>query len=149
MTLKDAHDRAMTWSHSPPRRTAVICATPTELSRPFYWEYHSPAIPPEKIIATYFNGTLEPLESDLMADTADHLTIGEKFIVDWQFHLTGDFCTALAAAIRNADSENLHLLSRAFPEEVAAYRCFSGNAGWWDRTMQKAKNLGYLPRDAR
>ena len=49
-------------------------------------------------------------------------TRGEKFIIQWQFGLFGDFRTALMDAIRSADEVNLRLLYRGFPDEVQAFR---------------------------
>ena len=58
-------------------------------------------------------------------------TRGEKFIIEWQFGLLGDFRTALMDAIKNADDVNLHLLYRGFPDEVQAFRQWAyGDLGY-------------------
>jgi len=54
------------------------------------------------------------LESLLWSD-------GEKWVVKWQFGLLGDFQTALARAIAQADDENLRLLALGFPKQVAGF----------------------------
>jgi hypothetical protein len=38
----------------------------------------------------------------------DKLSKGERFIVDWQYHMAGDFATALVGAIMMADTWNKH-----------------------------------------
>ena len=93
-------------------------------------------------------GNAPKVEPTIALDNT-RLTPGEQFIVDWQFRLTGDFRTALANAIRTADSSNLDLLAQGFPDEVDGYRKFHNEAGWWQRTMDKAKTLGHIPGDAR
>lgn len=53
---------------------------------------------------------------------------GEKFIIRWQFNSLGllsDFETALADAIKVADSDNLVRLSQGFPVEVGGFRAWS------------------------
>ena len=66
------------------------------------------------------------------------LTKGERFIVEWQYHLTGGFMTALADAIRRADGRNLARLAMGFPDEVEAYRNYTGVPGWWEEVQKRA-----------
>jgi len=68
----------------------------------------------------------------------DNLTKGEIFIVKWQYGLHGSFKKALSDAIKQADVHNLHRLSLAFPDEVAAYSDFSNTDGWWEEVQKKA-----------
>ena len=49
-------------------------------------------------------------------------TYGEKAIVKWQFHLHGNFFTALFEAFTRADEKNLYGLSLGFPQEIEALR---------------------------
>jgi hypothetical protein len=67
----------------------------------------------------------------------DKLTKGERFIVDWQYKLAGDFKTALSHAIMTADSINIEKLRMGFPEEVEAYLKFSREDGWWQKVLKK------------
>jgi len=53
-------------------------------------------------------------------------TDGVKSLIKWQFGLHGDFRTALWDAIKQADENNLRLLSLGFPLEVEAFL-------WWNR----------------
>lgn len=76
----------------------------------------------------------------------DALTEGERFIVEWQYHLGGGFFTALATAISRADIVNLARLEKGFPEEVRAYRSFSMVSGWWEEVQKKA---GIIKEDNR
>lgn len=67
----------------------------------------------------------------------DSLTKGERFIIDWQYHMAGDFMTALVEAIARADMKNLEKLAEGFPEEVEAYINFSQIDGWWQALQKK------------
>ncbi len=51
----------------------------------------------------------------------DQFTDGEKWIIQWQFRLLGDFETALIDAITRADEGNLMKLALGFPMQVDAY----------------------------
>lgn len=48
-------------------------------------------------------------------------TPAEKSIIKWQFHLHGDFKTALFEPIKRADDRNLARLALSFPDEVLGY----------------------------
>ena len=62
------------------------------------------------------------------------MTEGEAELYMWQFQgMLGHFKTALWAAIQHADTGNLELLRKAFPEQVDAYIKFSREHGYWDR----------------
>lgn len=50
------------------------------------------------------------------------LTPGEKKYIEFQYHLAGDFYTALWGVIARADENNLFKLAQGFPGEVAAYK---------------------------
>jgi len=62
-----------------------------------------------------------------------NLNMGERHLVDWQYGGLGGFFTALWDAIRRADGGNLDRLGKGFPEDVEAYRRYSGEAGYWER----------------
>ena len=66
------------------------------------------------------------------------LTVGEKFIVGWQYNMLGDFNTALIEIIQRADIINLFRLNKGFPDEVAAYQCFREIGNWWPEVQRKA-----------
>ena len=67
------------------------------------------------------------------------LTKGERFIIDWQYGISGGFYTALAEAIARADDVNLSKLRKGFPDEVDAFLSYSRVDGWWERVRAKAK----------
>lgn len=69
----------------------------------------------------------------------ENLTKGERFIVDWQYHMAGNFRKALVEAIARADHFNLARLALGFPEEVKAYQNFANKDGWWDRVLEKLR----------
>ena len=69
-----------------------------------------------------------------------NLTPGELFIFDWQYRTLGGFKTALMDAILKADNPNRNKLEIAFPDEVAAYRSFANESGWWPRVQQIARD---------
>lgn len=52
-------------------------------------------------------------------------TAGEKAVVEWQFHLHGDFMAALFEAIKVADTDNLARLERGFQDEVGGFRAWA------------------------
>ena len=52
-------------------------------------------------------------------------TTAEKCVIKWQFRLLGHFRRALFQAIAMADDDNLELLSRGFPDEVAGYKAWT------------------------
>jgi len=66
------------------------------------------------------------------------LTVGERFIVKWQYNMLGGFNTALIEIIQRADILNLSQLSKGFPDEVAAYQCFQEIENWWPEVQRKA-----------
>ena len=61
--------------------------------------------------------------TDILANP--YWTEGEKFIVEWQFRLLGDFKTALIDAIKLADEGNLDRLELGFPDEVQGFRAWA------------------------
>jgi len=74
-----------------------------------------------------------------------NLTPGELFIFDWQYQRLGNFKTALMDAIIKADLPNRNKLEIVFPDEVAAYRRFANESGWWHRVEQIASGDGHGP----
>lgn len=68
----------------------------------------------------------------------NNLNKGERFIYDWQYHMSGGFFGALADLLSRADDRNLSKLSEGFPDEVDAYIRYSREAGWWESVKQKA-----------
>ena len=66
------------------------------------------------------------------------LTPGERFIVEWQFNITGDFKTSLANALMYADTHNIERLRKGFPDEVEAYQNYTNTKGWWEDVRKKA-----------
>ena len=70
--------------------------------------------------------------------TLDNLTPGERFIVEWQFGISGDFKRSLAAAMTSADTVNLNKMREGFPNEVEAYINYTNTKGWWEDVRQKA-----------
>lgn len=65
------------------------------------------------------------------------LTKGERFIVDWQYRMAGDFKTSLAHAIMLADETNLTKLASGFPDEVGAFLHYSREENWWPNLQKK------------
>ena len=65
------------------------------------------------------------------------LTEIERAVFDWQYHLTGDFRTALWQAITRADEGNLQRLHEGFPNEVEGYLLFTRQSGWWDAVKKR------------
>ena len=59
------------------------------------------------------------------------ITEGEKSLFRWQYRQTGGFEGSLWDAIKQADSGNLALLRKAFPEHVQAYQNFANQSGYW------------------
>lgn len=61
------------------------------------------------------------------------LSEGERRLVDWQYGRSGHFVTLLFDAMAKADSQNLALLSKAYPDEVKAYERFTREEGYWPK----------------
>ena len=49
-------------------------------------------------------------------------TPAEKLVIKWQFHLYGDFYTALWEVIKRADEENLERLACGFPLQIIGFK---------------------------
>lgn len=71
---------------------------------------------------------------------------GERSLIDWQYRsdMMGHFETALWKAISHADTGNLDLLAKGFPEHVEAYRNYTQVGGWWQSLVSYAKETGVL-----
>lgn len=70
----------------------------------------------------------------------ENLTVGERFIVDWQYGMMGGFNTALKEAIISADEGNLGRLAKGFPDEVFAYMNFTRVDRWWQNLQKKIRD---------
>lgn len=70
--------------------------------------------------------------------TLEKLTPGERFIVEWQFGICGDFKRNLAEAMTTADTVNLNKMRAGFPDEVDAYINYGQTRGWWEDVRTKA-----------
>lgn len=67
------------------------------------------------------------------------LTRAELALVRWQFNNQSGFEAALWTAIHRADSSNLELLARGYPEEVEAYTKYMSVSGYWQEVMEIAE----------
>lgn len=63
----------------------------------------------------------EKVESVL---NSDRFTAGEKEYLKFQLGMSDGFYANLWEAIAHADDDNLARISKAYPEEVAAYKAF-------------------------
>jgi len=57
----------------------------------------------------------------------------------WQFSDGDNFSTRLFQAISKADTSNLNKLAKGFPEEVAVYRRYANDDGYWDDVQKRIK----------
>ena len=64
---------------------------------------------------------------------------GVQSLIKWQFNEHGGFWTAIWKAISNADTFNLDRMEKAFPLEVAAYRKYVSQYGWWEALLEKLR----------
>ena len=69
----------------------------------------------------------------------DIILPGEKFIYDWQYGRLNEFHRYLIQAMLYADINNLSKLGKGFPEEVAAYRKFTSEDGWWENLKMRVE----------
>ena len=60
-------------------------------------------------------------------------------VFDWQYNLHGDFYRGLWSAIIKADSQNLAKLALGFPDQVAGYKAFAHEDGWWENVLAKVE----------
>jgi len=67
-----------------------------------------------------------------------NITDGERDLIYWQYQKLGGFKTALWSAIEKADNQNMDLLAKGFPEQVEAYRRFTGEWGYWENVMERS-----------
>ena len=67
-----------------------------------------------------------------------NLTVGERFIVEYEYDLSGSFKHNLAEAIFRADTENLNKLRKGFPDEVIAVLNYRDTPGWWEDVKERA-----------
>lgn len=61
------------------------------------------------------------------------MTTGERNLIHWQYHMAGHFVTALFECFTKADTENLNLLIKAYPEEVGAFLRYRHEPGYWEK----------------
>ena len=72
-----------------------------------------------------------------------NLTPAECELIDWQYDQIGsDFKRPLWAAICAADKGNRDRLALGFPEQVEAYRRYTGERDYWNDVITRA---GILP----
>jgi len=67
------------------------------------------------------------------------LSISELFVLEWQQEVLGTFKQCLAELICRADSKNLALLNKSFPDEVTGIQRFRSESGWWEKVQKKAE----------
>ena len=68
-----------------------------------------------------------------------NLTVGERFIIDWQYRMAGSFKETLAHAFGIADGQNFNKLKKGFPDEAQAFYDYQNTKGWWDAVKAKAE----------
>lgn len=78
---------------------------------------------------TVFNKTKEVENNEF--------TIGEKFIINWQYRQLGSFKFTLAEAMARADKKNLSAFAKGFPEEAEAMTKFKLETNWWDNVNRR------------
>lgn len=83
----------------------------------------------------------------MSSKTFPQLTVGEEFIVKWQYRLLGDFGTALIEAIKLADRSNLAKLALGFPDEVIGYINYTRIDGWWAEVEERANIATLVERE--
>lgn len=65
------------------------------------------------------------------------LTQGEVDLYYWQYNKLGGFMTKIFDAMSVADNTNLKKLSKAYPEQVAAYRRYCNENGYWNNIKDR------------
>ncbi len=68
------------------------------------------------------------------------LTREERAVVDWQYGFCGGFFEALFGAIAKADEQNLASIEKGFPDEVAGYKHYAYQDGWWPMVEKKMRS---------
>lgn len=68
----------------------------------------------------------------------DGINKGESNLLEWQYNTGGGFNDALFHAIATADGGNQSLIAKGFPQEVEAYKRFSGESGYFQNLVKKA-----------
>ena len=90
-------------------------------------------------------GILETIEEALEESIVDGMTVGETFVLKWQYDLHGHFFSALVRAICIADTKHRSRLMMGFPQEVEAMNKYWHVEGWWDELDEKAKAQEWGP----
>jgi len=74
-----------------------------------------------------------------MTTKTDTPTPAEKLLFDWYWNRLdpNSFKGKLAAAILHADTGNRRLLSKGFPDEVAAFNNYNHTADYWDSVNKR------------
>lgn len=91
----------------------------------------------------------ENLLRQLLAEPAPVIVGGETFTeadqhaIKWQYHLWGDFYTALWQAIARADRGNQFRIALGFPEDVQGYINWT-QGDLYERIQRAGKALGEL-----
>lgn len=75
------------------------------------------------------------------SDAYKALGIGERRLVDWQYHRSSHFVTQLCELLCRADGENFARLAAAFPEEADAIRRYKVEADYWPN-LERRLGLG-------
>lgn len=76
------------------------------------------------------------------------LTQGEKdYLLDYQYHLAGDFHKALWEAIHRADEENLRRLNLGFPGEVHGFLAWTRGDLFERASRIAGGNVRYIEND--
>jgi len=65
------------------------------------------------------------------------LTKGEKDLFFWQFNKAGSFKSKLFDLLCVADSYNMELLNKSFPEHVKAYKNYINVEGYWNNLKDR------------
>lgn len=74
----------------------------------------------------------------------NNLNPEELAVVKWQYRLGGDFFRHLWEAIALSDKANLAKIEAGFPVEVAGYRKYISERGWWENVQVKLEGEGAL-----
>lgn len=72
-----------------------------------------------------------------MTEQRQETTQAEVRLYYWQRGTGGSFFAALFELIAKADTDNKHLLAKAFPGEVKVFRRYQEERGYWEYLQKR------------
>jgi len=73
-------------------------------------------------------------------ENGSSLNNGEIDLYNWQYNKLGGFMTKIFDAMAVADTTNLNMIGKGFPEQVQAYKNYGNLKGYWSQVQLNINN---------